>query len=332
MRVSTSITTDELAAIPERAQALEAAGFDGVATQENRHEPFIPLTLAASVTERVRLTTNVAIAFPRSPMVAAQTAWDLQALSEGRFVLGLGSQIRPHIERRFSTEWRAPAAKMREYIGAIRAIHDCWQNGERLAFEGDHYTFSLMTPNFTPPPLKTAPPALMIGAVGPLMMKLAGEVCDGIMLHGFCTREYLRTVILPRLDAALESSGRSRTDFEVSGGGFVATGSTDEEVAAATEVIRQRVGFYASTPAYWPVLEIHNLQELGHELNTMSKAGEWDAMTGRIDDDVLDLFCARGRHDQIAAAIGERFGGLTDWVSLDPSTPASVIAEVQAVP
>lgn len=331
MRVSTSITTDELAAIPERARALEAAGFDGVATQENRREPFIPLTLAASVTERVRLSTNVAIAFPRSPMVAAQTAWDLQALSGGRFVLGLGSQIRPHIERRFSTEWRAPAAKMREYIESIRAIHDCWQNGGRLSYEGDHYTFTLMTPNFTPPPLETAPPPLMIAAVGPLMMKVAGEVCDGVMLHGFCTRDYLSDVILPRLDAALSSSGRSRHEFEISGGGFVATGATDAEVAAATEVVRKRVGFYASTPAYWPVLEIHGLEKLGHELNTMSKAGEWDAMTDRIDDDVLELFCARGRHDQLAAAINDRFGGLTDTVSLDPETPASVIAEVQAV-
>lgn len=331
MRVNTSITTDDLGAIPEQARALEAAGFDGLTTQENRHEPFIPLTLAASTTERVRLATNVAIAFPRSPMVAAQTAWDLQTLSNGRFVLGLGSQIRPHIQRRFSTEWRAPAAKMREYVESIRAIHRCWQTGERLAFEGDHYTFTLMTPNFTPPPLDTELPPLMIAAVGPLMMNVAGECCDGVMLHGFCTREYLSDVIMPRLDAALASSGRTREQFEITGGGFVATGATDEDVAIAAETVRQRVGFYASTPAYWPVLEIHGLEELGRELNTMSKAGEWDAMTGRIDDDMLDLFCARGRHDQIASAIAERFGGLTDTVSLDPTTPASVIAEVQSI-
>lgn len=329
MRVSTSISGDDLASAGERALVAERAGFDQVATQENRHEPFLPLALAAAATERVGLATNVAIAFPRSPMVAASTAWDLHGLSGGRFVLGLGSQIKAHNVKRFSVPWSAPAPRMREYVQAIKAIFACWQNGERLAFEGDHYQFTLMTPNFTPPPLTTTPPPIHISAVGPYMLGVAGRVCDGVMLHGFCTPKYLETTIIPRLERGLQASGRSRDDFEISGGGFIATGATNEEVDRAAEAIRTRIGFYGSTPAYWPVLEVHGLEDLGQKLNTMSKAGEWDSMAGEIDDDVLSLFCARGTHDEIGAAISEHFGDLVSMVSLAMDTPGEVVEAIQ---
>ena len=331
MRVTTSITTDDLASIPQTAQQLEAVGFDSLSSQENRHDPFVPLTLAAAATERVGLATNVAISFPRSPMMAATVAWDLQTLSNGRFTLGLGSQIKPHNERRFSTPWSAPAPRMREYVQALRAIFDCWQTGERLKFEGDHYQFTLMTPNFRPPALDGPAPRVNIAAVGPHMLGVAGRECDGAMLHGFCTRAYLEEVILPRLDAGLEASGRSRDDFEISGGGFVATGATNEEVDRASEFVRKRVGFYGSTPSYWPVLELHDQLDLGHKLNALSKAGEWDAMTEAVSDDVLELFCARGTHAEIAGEIEGHFGGLVDIVAVDGATPPETIEQIQAI-
>lgn len=331
MRVTTSVTTDDMASIGETAKRLELAGFDGVTSQENRHDPFVPLTLAAASTERLGLATNVAIAFPRSPMLSATIAWDLQALSNGRFVLGLGSQIKPHNEKRFSVPWSAPAPRMREYVQSIRAIFHTWQTGERLAFEGDHYRFTLMTPNFTPPPLASSPPPIHIAAVGPNMLGVAGRECDGAALHGFCTPPYLEQTILPKLEAGLKASGRTRADFEISGGGFVATGATNEEVDRAFEFVRKRVGFYGSTPSYWPVLETHDLLDLGQKLNTMSKAGEWDAMTEAVSDDVVDLFCARGRYDEIADAIGDHFGNLVDSVGLDANTPAETVAQIQAL-
>lgn len=331
MRVTTSITTDDLASIPETARRLEAAGFDELSSQENRHDPFIPLTLAAAATERVALRTNVAIAFPRSPMMAASVSWDLQALSNGRFTLGLGSQIRPHNERRFSTPWSAPAPRMREYVQSLRAIFDCWHTGSRLKYEGDHYTFTLMTPNFTPPPLPSGPPPVQIAAVGPYMLGVAGKECDGALLHGFCTPTYLQQTIMPLLEKGMKASGRTRDNFEISGGGFIATGATNEEVDTAVEFVRKRIGFYGSTPSYWPVFETHDELELGHKLNAMSKAGEWDAMTDAVSDDVLELFCARGRHDELAAAVADHFGGLVDTIGVDHSVPGETIEQLQAI-
>ena len=331
MRVTTSITSDDLAAVGATAARCEAAGFDAVSSQENRHDPFVPLTLAAVATERIGLGTNVAIAFPRSPMVAATVSWDLQALSNGRFTLGIGSQITPHNERRFSVPWSAPAPRMREYVQSIRAIFDCWQTGERLRYEGDHYQFTLMTPNFTPPPLDGPTPAIHIAAVGPNMLGVAGRECDGALLHPFCTRRYLDETIMPLLDRGLQARDRSRDDFEVSGGGFVATGATNEDVDRSFEFVRKRVGFYGSTPSYWPVLELHDQLELGQKLNALSKAGKWDEMTAAVSDDVAEMFCARGRHDEIAPAIGEHFGGLVDSIAVDPDVPAETISAIQAI-
>ncbi len=331
MRVTTSITTDDLASIPARAEQLEAAGFDVLTAQENRHDPFVPLTLAGAATERVQLATSVAISFPRSPMVAATVAWDLQSLSRGRFVLGLGSQIKPHNERRFSVPWSPPAPRMREYVQAMRAIFHSWQTGERLNYEGDHYRFSLMTPNFTPPPLDSAPPEIHISAVGPNMLGVAARECDGVMLHPFCTPAYLADTIMPIIDRGLSDSGRNRDQFSITGGGFVATGADDEAVDAAFEFARKRVGFYGSTPSYWPVLEAHDLVDLGHKLNALSKAGEWDAMTATVDDDVVSLFCARGRHDELAPAISAHFGTAVEAIGIDSTVPPETIEQIHAL-
>jgi len=331
MHVTTSITVDDLGSIPERARALEQAGFDGVTSQEGRHDPFLPLTLAAASTERLGLATSVAISFPRSPMNAAVVAWDLHALSGGRFTLGLGSQIKPHNERRYSTPWSAPAPRMREYVQSIRAIFACWQTGERLRYEGDHYQFTLMTPNFTPPPLESEPPRINIAAVGPNMLGVASRECDGVMLHPFCTREYLQHSIMPRLERGLAETGRSRKDFAITGGGFVATGATDEAVEKSFEFVRKRVGFYGSTPSYWPVFEMHEQLDLGHKLNALSKASKWDEMTTAVTDDVALLFCARGRHDEIADEISAHFGGLVDGVSVDASVPPETLEQIKAL-
>jgi len=331
MRVTTSITTDDLATVGVTAARLEAAGFDALSTQENRHDPFVPLTLAAAATERIELATNVAIAFPRSPMVTATVSWDLQALSGGRFTLGLGSQIKPHNERRFSVPWSAPAPRMREYVQSMKAIFSCWQNGERLKYEGDHYQFSLMTPNFTPPVLASGPPPIHIAAVGPNMLGVAGRECDGVMLHPFCTRLYLEQAILPKLKRGLDAAGRRLDDYEIAGGGFVATGETNAEVDRAIEFVRKRIGFYGSTPSYWPVLELHDQLELGHKLNALSKAGEWDAMTAAVGDDLVELFCARGRHDELADAVRDQFGGLVDTIGIDASVPPEIIEQLHQI-
>ncbi len=337
MRIVCGMPNTDLTTVPEQIAAMEAAGYDGVAVAENAHNPFLPLAVAAVHSSRIELATGVAIAFPRSPMMTANVGWDLQAASKGRFVLGLGSQVKPHNERRFSTPWTAPAPRMREYIGAVRAIWHTWATGDRLRFEGDHYQFTLMTPNFTPEPLEGRPPPIKISAVGPAMLRLSGEACDGVSLHPFCTRAYLTNQILPRVEEGMARMGRTREHFEISGGGFVATGATDEAVADAVEWVRRRIGFYGSTRAYWPVLAEHGLEELGHELLHLSRTDGWDQMAARVDDDVVRLFAAVGRHDELPATVVERFGGLTDAINVTTpkspaaSIPADLIRELQAV-
>lgn len=337
MRLVTGVPNDDLNKVPASIQRSEAAGYDIVTTQENRHDPFLPLAVAAVSSEKIQLATSISIAFARSPMVFANLGWDLQNASGGRFVLGLGSQVKGHNERRFSVPWSAPAPRLRECVLAIRAIWACWGQGEKLDFQGEHYRFSLMTPNFTPEPMDLPPPPITIAAVGPAMMRVAGGVCDGARLHGFCTRKYLEEVALPRLSSAMGASGRERSNFEISGGGFVATGATDEAVARAFEWIRVRIGFYGSTRAYWPVFEVHGLEDLGEKLNHMSKTGQWDAMAGEVSDDVVHLFAAVGRHDELAAAMNARFGGLVDTVGAGTPVdepgglPPELIQDIQAI-
>ena len=338
MRILTTLPQNDLNAVPDAVTAAERAGYDGALTMENRHEPFLALAVAATASKRITLGTAVAIAFPRSPMVVANACWDLQTASRGRFVLGIGPQIRPHIEKRFSTPWSAPVPRLREYVQALRAIWRSWETGERLRFEGEHYTFTLMTPNFAPASTGQPMVPITIAAVGPHSLRLAGEVADGVRLHGFCTRRYLEEACMPRIAEGMARTGRRRDSFEVTGGGFVATGATDDEVAKAVEWVRYRVGFYGSTPSYWPVLELHGLGDLGRKLNRMTKDGAWDRIASEIDDDTVRLFAAVGRHDELARAVDGRFGGAADAVyaslSMDmrPDLPPDLIQDLRRLP
>lgn len=338
MRVSTTLPVEDWAACGPAARQAEEDGFDCVTTNELRHEPFTPLAFAALATQRVQLATSVAIAFPRSPMIVANHAWDLQRHAQGRFILGLGSQVKAHNERRFSVPWVAPAARMGEYVQALRAIFRCWETGEKLDYRGKYYNFTLMTPEFSPGPQGLPMPRIALAAVGPLMSKTAARVADSVRLHGFATRRYLEEVVRPMLAAERAAAGRSLDDFEITGGGFVVTGPDAASVRAAADKIRYRVAFYGSTPAYRGVFDIHGLSDLGVRLTEMSKRGAWQDMAAQISDDVLDLFVARAPYDGIAEAIERRFGGLVDTVTIDfaPGTDAAtrrrVVDEIHRIP
>ena len=336
MRITTTIPQHDLNTVAAAARAVEQAGYDGIMTLENRHDPFLPLAIAATTTSRVELATGIAISFLRSPMSAANLAWDLHEASAGRFALGLGTQIRAHNEKRFSVPWSPPAPRMREYIEALRAIWRAWKYGEKLNYVGDHYRFTLMIPNFVPESSGQLPlPAVTLAAVGPAMLRVAAETADGVRLHPFCTRKYLTDTVLPIVTKGLKRVSRRRENFEVAGGGFIATGQDDEAVAAAAAWVRYRIAFYGSTPAYWPVLEAHDLGDLGRKLNQMTKQGDWGNIAAEISDDTLRLFAAVGRHDEIAAAIDARFGGLVDTLYASTSSehradwPPGLINDVQ---
>jgi probable F420-dependent oxidoreductase len=338
MRVSIGLPVEDWAACGPAARQAEEDGADAVTSNELKHDPFTPLAFAALATERVALVPSVAIAFPRSPMIVANHAWDLNRHSRGRFVVGLGSQVRAHNERRFSTPWIAPAARLGEYVEALRAIFRCWETGEKLNYVGKYYSFTLMTPEFSPGPQRLRLPPIAMAAVGPLMLKTAARVADSVRLHSFATRRYLEEVVRPMLAAELAAAGKSLEGFEITGGGFVATGPDAETVRAAAEKVRYRVAFYGSTPAYRGVWDVHGLGELGMRLNAMSREGKWGEMAAQISDEVLDLFVARATYDGLPDAIEKRFGGIVDSVSLDfaPGTEAAVrravIAAVRKTP
>lgn len=337
LRVLNTIAQDNLNAVAAAAQKAEADGYSGISTLENRHDPFLPLAIAATQTEKLELSTGVAIAFLRSPMSVANIAWDLQNASGGRFVLGLGTQIRAHNEKRFSVPWGPPVPRLREYVQALRAIWRAWCHEEKLNFEGEHYRFSLMPPNFIPEALPCPPPPVTIAAVGPAMLRLAGEVADGVRLHPFCTRQYIEQTVMPCLEAGFARSGRDRRNFEINGGGFIATGPDNATVAKQRAWVRQRIGFYGSTPAYWPVLESAGFSELGPRLNALTKQGAWDQLAGEIPDDLLDACAVSGRHDEIAALIKARFGDLCDTVQASASSeqpagfPGDLLSELSTI-
>src|SRR5258707_14957031 len=243
MRVFTTVPQEDLRRVPQAARAAEAQDYDGIISMENKHDPFLALAVAGAATERIELHTGVAISFARTPMAVAQVGWDLAGATGGRFVVGLGSQVRAHNERRFSVPWTPPAPRMREYVQVLRAIWHCWKTGDRPGYEGQHYRFTLMTPNFAPEPIDAPPPPVMIAAVGPAMLKVAAEECDGVKLHGFCTRRYIEEVVMPGLAEGLAKSGRKREKYEGSGGGFLSTGPYDATVARMVQWVGERVGF-----------------------------------------------------------------------------------------
>jgi probable F420-dependent oxidoreductase len=339
MKIDGSIGSD-LHNVPANAREAQAAGYAGVWTAETSHDPFLPLLLAAEHTETLELGTSIAVAFARSPMTLANTAWDLQAYSKGRFILGLGSQIKPHITKRFSMEWSHPAPRMRELVLAMRAIWDTWLNGTKLDFRGEFYTHTLMTPFFTPAASDLdgfGVPKIFLAGVGELMTEVAGEVCDGFICHGFTTEKYLREVTLPALERGRAKAGKTMDDFEIIGPSFVVTGGTDEQMEAAAVGTRQQIAFYGSTPAYRPVLDIHGWGGLQDELNTLSKQGEWAKMGTLIDDEILNTFAVVGAPENIAPELSRRYGDVIQRMSFyapyksDPERWRSVMDALSAV-
>ena len=321
--------------IGDRAAAMEEFGYDGLLSAELAHDPFFPVLLAANRTERVDLATGIAVAFSRNPMILANIAWDLQEFSKGRFTLGLGSQIKPHIEKRFSMPWSKPAARMEDMIEAIHAIWDCWRSGEKLDHRGDFYQHTLMTPMFSPGVSEFPDPKITLAAVGPLMTKVAGRVADGFISHSFQTADYLRDVTIPAIEEGLAERGRSRGDIEISMPMFVVSGSTEEEVAQRKQGIRQQIAFYGSTPAYKGVLEHHGWGDAQPELNRMSKAGKWVEMAEVIDDEMLSHFAIVAEPGGVAPLIQERFGGMVDRVQFsadgDREVWGPVVEQIRAI-
>ncbi|MGD0392423.1 MAG: LLM class F420-dependent oxidoreductase [Acidimicrobiales bacterium] len=331
MRVDGGIGFDP-AGVVESARLAEQVGYDGLWSAEVDHDPFLPLALAAEHTERIDLGTGIAVAFARNPMNLAMVANDLQTLSEGRFMLGLGSQIKPHIEKRFSMPWSHPAPRMRELIMAVRAIWASWSDGSRLAFRGEFYRHTLMTPMFDPGPNPYGNPRIFLAAVGQRMTEVAGEVADGMLAHPFTTERYLREVTAPALDRGLAAGGRVRADMEISFPGLVVTGADEAGFAAATKAVKTQLAFYGSTPAYRPVLELHGWGDLQADLNTLSKRGSWEEMADLIDDEILKTLAVVGELDDIAPMVLERFGGVVDRFNfyapypMEPERWAGVLA------
>lgn len=314
MKVDGGVTLD-LTKVSDQAKEAEAFGYDGAWVPETSHDPFLPLTLAAEHTSTMEIGTSIAVAFARSPMTTANTAYDLAEFSGGRFILGLGSQIKPHITKRFSMEWSKPAARMREFVLAMRAIWDSWMTDATLDFRGDFYQHTLMTPFFNPGPNDHGIPKVFLAGVGPLMTKVAGEVCDGFFCHGFTTERYLREVTLPALAEGRELAGKTMDGFEVCGPSFVVTGNTEEEMEAAKVGTRRQIAFYGSTPAYRPVLELHGWGGLQDDLNRLSKQGEWDAMGDLIDDEILNTFAVVGEPEAIGTELQKRYGDVISRIS-----------------
>jgi probable F420-dependent oxidoreductase len=303
------------------AAALERRGYDGVLSAETSHDPFLPLLLAAQGTERLDLATGIAVAFARNPMTLAQTAWDLQAASGGRFILGLGSQIKPHITRRFSMPWSHPAARMREMILAIRAIWGCWNEGTKLDFRGDFYTHTLMPPTFAPPASPHGPPRVWVAGVGRRMVESAGSVGDGLICHPLVSERYLREALVPHLHAGARAAGRDPADLEVAAMAMVATGATEEALAEAVAATRVQIAFYASTPAYRPVLDMHGWGDLQPEMRQMTREDRWQEMGGAIDDEMLRTLAIVGEPDEVGPALDRRFGGIADRVGISAVAP-----------
>ena len=329
----------ELSKAAASAREAEAAGYDGAWTAETAHDPFLPHVLAAEHTERLELGTSIAVAFARNPMNLANLAWDLQSYSKGRFILGLGSQIKPHITKRFSMDWSHPAPRMREMILAIRAIWDTWQNGTPLAFRGEFYTHTLMTPFFTPDRNDLGDfgvPRIFLAGVGELMTEVAGEVCDGFICHGFTTERYLREITLPALARGRAKAGKTMDGFEIVGPSFVVTGNDDAEMAAAEQGTRQQIAFYGSTPAYKGVLELHGWNGLHEELNALSKKGGWVEMGNLVTDEILNTFAVVGEPEQVAPELLRRYGDVVGRISFyapyrsNPDRWRQVMADLQS--
>jgi probable F420-dependent oxidoreductase len=322
--------SSQLANIAKVASTLERRGYDCCWTAEINHDPFLPLVLAAEHTTNIELGTSIAVAFARNPMTVANVGWDLQAYSQGRLLLGLGSQVQAHIEKRFSMPWSQPVRRMREFVLALHEIWSCWRDGTKLDFEGHFYTHKLMTPMFAPEPQPYAFPKIFVAAVGEAMTEMCGEVADGMLAHAFTTKRYFEEVTTPALLRGMARSGRQRNEFALCAPIFVVTGNDESELAAAAVGTRKQIAFYGSTPAYRKVLELHGWGELHTELHRLSRAGEWDAMGSLIDDEILEAFGVVAPLDEVADKIRDRCDGVIDrvLVGFPSSVPGKAVSAV----
>jgi probable F420-dependent oxidoreductase len=314
MKIDSSLMF-EPAKVGAMAAQLEEAGFDGAYTFEGQSDPFISVAAAAMNTQKMELMTSIAVAFARNPMSLAYLGNDLQNLSGGRFVLGLGAQIKAHIERRFSMPWSKPASRMREMVLAIKTIWDCWQTGEKLKFEGEFYRHTLMPPMFIPPPNEHGVPKIYIAGVGPLMTEVAAEVGDGYFLHPFNTNKSMDELSLVAIGRGLAKAGKTREGYEVSAQVITATGLDEESLQGAIFSAKSQIAFYASTPAYLPVLKCHGWEDLQVEANRLTREGKWMEMTNLIDDDILNTFAVVGSPAEVAQQIATRFKGKVERIS-----------------
>ncbi len=334
MKVDGHLTAD-WHAIPEHIKQLESEGYDGAGSAEMNHDPFFPLMLAAEHSEKIEVHTGIAVAFARSPMILANLGHDLNAYSRGRFTMGLGSQIRAHITKRFNMPWHAPAPQMRELIQAMRAIWANWYDGEPLRFEGKYYSHTLMTPAFSPQDTQYGPPKITLAAVGPIMTEVAGEVADGLIIHPFSNEKYIREVTLPAVDKGLAKSGRSRDDFEITYTPFVVSGKDEKTFEAQKAAAMSRISFYGSTPAYKNVLAVHGWGDLQIELNKMSKQGQWQEMATLVSDEMLNAFGIVGEPEAIVPEIKARYGDFVDRTSggfgfVDREQRLQMVSELRA--
>ncbi|MGJ8686441.1 MAG: TIGR03617 family F420-dependent LLM class oxidoreductase [Spongiibacteraceae bacterium] len=326
-------TMDNAAA---EAKRLAAIGYDGIYTLEGAWDPFFPLALASEHAPELDIATAIAVAFPRNPSHIAYQAWDLQKFSKGRFSLGVGSQIKAHIEKRFGIDFSPPAARMREYILAVKAFFDCWQNGTRLDFQGKYYRHTLMTQMFNPGPNPYGVPPIMLGALGPKMTEVAGEVADGLIVHPFNSTPFLREQALPAVRRGLEKSAKTMDDFCLQVNAMVITGDSDEEYHAAEASVKSLLGFYASTPAYRPPMDAVGLGDLQPKLNALSKQGKWDELGNYINEEFVDAFCTRGKPSEIAAKLKDKYGDCADRLAIyapyatPDQTWANIIRELKS--
>lgn len=320
MRLETTYMSQTLKDLADYGKRMEEMGYDSIVCPEAGHDPFLPLAILAEHTERIKLGTAVAIAFPRSPFVVAQMAWDLQRFSGGRFVLGLGTQVKGHNERRYSTPWPAPPGpRLREYILCLKAIFNTFQTNERPNFKGDWYQFTLISPFFNPGPNPNDLP-IYISAVNKYNCRLVGELCDGIRMHPFNTAKYTREVIIPNIEKGAKKAGRKLSDIDVVGGGFLVTGKNEEEVERAKAPFKQQIAFYASTRSYHPVLECHGWGDVGMRLYRLSMEGKWAEMANEITDEMLNEFAIVGTYDEIVPKMKERYSGVVNTLGFGYST------------
>ncbi|MBV9181039.1 MAG: TIGR03617 family F420-dependent LLM class oxidoreductase [Acidobacteria bacterium] len=324
MILDIALANYDLTAVPQDARRMEADGYGCIWTSETQHDPFLPLALAACATSSIKLGTSIAVAFPRSPTVVAHTAWDLQKASEGRFILGLGSQIKAHLERRFSVQFESPGPKLREFALALREIWKCWQNGTPLNFRGRFYHLDLMTPFFNPGPIAHPQIPLFIAGVNRYMCRMAGEIADGLHVHPFHTPKYLREYVHPAVEEGLRASARKRQDFTYTTSSFVIVGDSERERSKNAEAVRQQIAFYASTRTYAPVLAAHGWEGIGPELHRKSVEKDWQGMAGLITDEMLDTIAVSGTFATIGGKLRHRYLGLLDRISLYLPYPTSM--------